>query len=113
MHFSDEKDSGSHDQNENTIVSDDNIEKHSSNECDGEESSEEDESSSDDRSLENKPLENHKASQCDISKGDCLHDQGQYECLYTCLYFNNALRGYMCKICEIYCGSKPCPSGGN
>ena len=66
MHFSDEKDSGSHDQNENTIVSDDNIEKHSSNECDGEESSEEDESSSDDRSLENKPLENHKASQCVI-----------------------------------------------
>ena len=51
--FSNEKDSGLHDQNESTIVSDDSIENHPSNECDAEESSEEDESSGDDRSLEN------------------------------------------------------------
>ena len=37
--------------NKNTIISDNNIEKHSSDECDGEENSIEDESSDDDRSL--------------------------------------------------------------
>ena len=49
----------------------------------------------------------------DISKDHRLHDEGQYECPYTWIYFNNALRGYMCKICEMYYSSKPCPSGGN
>ena len=78
----------------------------------GEESSEEDESSGDDRSLENKTLGNRMASQPDISKDHRLHDQGQYERLYTWLYFD-VLRGYICKICKIYYGSKSCPSGGN
>ena len=113
IHFSDEEDSGSHDQNENIIISDNNIENHSSDECDREESSEEDECSGDDRSLENKTLGNHMALQSDITKDHCLHDQGQYDCLYTWLYFNHALWGYMCRICERYYGSKPCPSGGN
>ena len=67
IHFSDEKDSGFLDQNEKTIVSHNNTEKHSSDECDGEESSEEDESAGDDESLENKTLGNHMASQSDIS----------------------------------------------
>ena len=113
IHFSDEKDNGSHEQNENTIVSDDNIENHSSDECDGEVSSEEDESSGDERSLESKTLGNRMTLRSDISKDHRLHDQGQYECPYTWMYFNNALRGYMCKICEMYYSSKPCPSGGN
>ena len=91
----------------------DNIENYSSDGCDSEESSEEDESSGNDESLENKTLGNHMASQSDISKDHHLHDQGQYECLYTWLYFNNDLRGYMCKICEMYYCSKPCPSGEN
>ena len=85
IHFSDEKDSGSHDQNENTIASDDNIENHPSNKCDSEESSEEDESSGDDRSLENKTLGNQMALQSDIRKDHHLHDQGQYERLYIWL----------------------------
>ena len=74
-----------------TIVSDNNIENHSSDECDREESSEEDECSGDYRSLENKTLGNHMALQSDITKDHCLHDQGQYDCLYTWLYFNHAL----------------------
>ena len=53
------------------------------------------------------------ASQSDISKDHRLRDQGQYERFYAWLYFNNALRGYMCKICGMYYGSKPCSSGGN
>ena len=40
-HFRDEKDTGSHDQNENTIALENNTENHSSHECDCEESSEE------------------------------------------------------------------------
>ena len=86
------KKSGSHYRNENTIVSDNNIENHSTDECVGEESSEEDERSGDDKSLKNKILRNHMTSQSDISKDHHLHDQGQYERLYTWLYFNNALR---------------------
>ena len=78
------------DQNENTIVSDDNIENHSSDECYDEESFEEDESSGDDRSLESKTLGNHMASQSNINKDHCLHDQDQYKSLYIWLYFNNA-----------------------
>ena len=66
IHFSDEKDSGFLDQNEKTIVSH-NTEKHSSDECDGEESSEEDEKAGDDRSLENKTFGNYMTSQFDIS----------------------------------------------
>ena len=51
------------------IISDDNIENHSSSEeCDSEESSEEDESSDDDGSLENKTLGNHMALLSDINK---------------------------------------------
>ena len=49
----------------------------------------------------------------DISKDHCLYGQDQYECLYTWLYFNNASQEYMCKICEMYYSSKPCPSVGN
>ena len=105
IHFSGKKDSGSHNQNENKILSDNNTSNHSSDKCDGEESSQEDESSCDDRSLENKTLGNHMASQSDISKDHRLRDQGQYERFYAWLYFNNALRGYMCEICEMYSGS--------
>ena len=76
IQFSDEKDSGLHDQNENRIVSDNNIKNHSSDECGGEESFEEDESSGDDRSLENNTLGSHMTSQSDISKNHCLHGQG-------------------------------------
>ena len=72
------KDSGSHDQNESTSISDNNIENHSSDECDGEGSSEEDESSGGDSSLENKTLGNHMTPQSGISKDHRLHDQGQY-----------------------------------
>ena len=59
-----------------TIVSDNNIKNHSSDECGGEESFEEDESSGDDRSLENNTLGSHMTSQSDISKNHCLHGQG-------------------------------------
>ena len=52
-------DSDYHDQNENTIISDNNIENSNEN-------SEEDESPDDDRSLENETLGNHMALQCDI-----------------------------------------------
>ena len=102
-----------HDQNDIIIASDNNIENHSFDKCHSKESSEEDETSGDDRCLENKTLGNHMTSQSDISKNHCIHDQGQYEHLYTWLYFNNGLRGYLCKICEMCSGSKPCPSGGN
>ena len=91
IHFIDEKDSDSHDQNENTIASYDNIEKHSSDECNGEESSEEDESSDDDWSFGNEKLGNHMVSHSYTNKGHRLHDQGQYKHLYTWLHFNNAL----------------------
>ena len=111
--FSDEKDSGTHDHDENTIESDNNIENHSSDECDSEESSEEDESSGDDGSLENKTLGNHMASLSDTNKDHRLHDQGQYECLYSWLYFNNALQGYRCKVCELYYSINPRLSDGN
>ena len=53
------------------------------------------------------------ALQSDISKDHCFNDQDQYECLYTWLYFTNALWGYMCKIWEMYCSNNSCPSCGN
>ena len=46
-----------------------------------------------DRSLKSKTLGNHMTLQSDISEDNCSHDQGQYECLYNWLYFNNALWG--------------------
>ena len=75
IYFSDEKDSGSHDQNKKAIASDDNIENHCSDKCDSEEISEEDESSGDDRSLENEIFGNHMVSQSDTRKGNRYHDQ--------------------------------------
>ena len=60
-----------------TVTLDNNVDKHSSGECGGEEHSEEDESLGDDRSLENKTLGNNMALQPDINKDHCLHDQGQ------------------------------------
>ena len=53
------------------------------------------------------------ASQSDITKDNCLHDQDQYECLHTWLYFSNPLQEYMCMICEMYYSDNPCPSSGN
>ena len=41
--------------------------------------------------LLNEILDNKMALQSDISEDHCFNDQGQYECLYTWLYFNNAL----------------------
>ena len=74
------KKTGSHDQSETSIVSDDNVENHSSDECESEESSEEDESSGDDWSFENKTLGNHIALSSDIKKDHCRYGQDQYEC---------------------------------
>ena len=113
IHFTDEKDSGSHGQDESTIVSDNIVEKYSSDEYDSQESSEEVKSSGDDGSFENETLGNHIASQSDISRDHCLHDQGQYEHHYASLHFNNPPRGYISKMCEMYYGSKTCPFGGN
>lgn len=113
IHFTDEKDSGSHDQDESTIVSDNIVEKYSSDECDSQESSEEVKSSGDDGSFENETLGNHIASQSDISRDHCLHDQDQYEHHYASLHFNNPPRGYISKMCEMYYGSKTCPFCGN
>ena len=56
INFIDEKNSDSHEKNENTIASQDNIEKHSSVEWNSEQSSEKDESSDNDRSFENETL---------------------------------------------------------
>lgn len=89
------------------------FEKYSSDECDSQESSEEVKSSGDDGSFENETLGNHIASQSDISRDHCLHDQGQYEHHYASLHFNNPPRGYISKMCEMYYGSKTCPFGGN
>ena len=111
-HFRDEKDTGSHDQNENTIALENNTENHSSHECDCEESSEEKVQVMIGL-LKKKTLGNHTALQPDTGKDNRLHNQGQYECLCTWLYFNHVLRGYMCKICEMYYGSKPCSPGRN
>ena len=47
-------------------------------------------------------LKNHMVLQSDISKDHGFHDQGQYERLYTSQYFDNALQGYIHKICEMY-----------
>ena len=42
-----------------------------------------------------------------------IYDQARYENLYPWLYYKHSSNGYMCKICDVYYGSSPCPSGGN
>ena len=36
----------------------------------------------------------------------------RYESLYSWLCYKQSEKGYMCKICDIYYGASPCPSGG-
>ena len=40
-----------------------------------------------------------------------IYDQSPYENMYSWLYY--IIHGYMCKICEIYYGSSPCPTNSN
>ena len=42
-----------------------------------------------------------------------IYDQSRYENMYSWLYYSQSLHGYMCKICEIYYGSSPCPTNSN
>ena len=48
-----------------------------------------------------------------IKKDHRLYDQARYESLYSWLYYKQSAKGYMCKICDVYYGVSPCPSGGN
>lgn len=42
-----------------------------------------------------------------------LYDQSKYENIYPWLYYNQAIHGYMCKICDVYYATTACPSGGD
>ena len=46
-----------------------------------------------------------------IMKDLRLYDETRYEKLYTCLYFSQALHGYMSKTCEVFYAKNPVPSG--
>lgn len=84
-------------------------------ECSREEISEEEESSEDESSEEDYSEEENTETpqEAGLKKDHRIHDQTQYERLYSWLYFNSNLRGYMCKVCEMIYGCEPCPSGRN
>ena len=42
-----------------------------------------------------------------------IYDQSPYENIYSWFYYSQSLHDYMCKICEIYYGSSPCPANSN
>lgn len=78
------------------------LKKHSPDKADDKGNFQENDFADNDRFLQKEKLGYHMVLQPDISKDHDFHDQGRYERLYTSLYFNNALQGYICKICEMY-----------
>ena len=48
-----------------------------------------------------------------IKDDHTIYDQSRYENMYSWLYYIQSLHDYMCKICEIYYGSLPCPKNSN
>ena len=51
------------------------------------------------------------ASKDDIQDDHCLYDQSRYKKMYDWLYYSQVAHGYMCKICEVFCGKSPVPTG--
>ena len=53
------------------------------------------------------------AKEKDIASDHRLYDQSKYERVYTWLYYNHTLNGYMCKVCDIFYTGTECPTGGD
>ena len=47
----------------------------------------------------------------DIQDDHRLYDQSRYEKMYDWLYYSQVAHGYMCKICEVFYGKPPVPTG--
>ena len=59
------------------------------------------------------PVSTGFASPGTIKDDHRIFDQSRYQNMYSWLYYCQSLHGCMCKICEIYYGSLPCPTNSN
>ena len=46
-----------------------------------------------------------------VKEDNRLYDEGKYERQYPWIYYNLGKYGYLCKICEVFYGDQPCPTG--
>ena len=46
-----------------------------------------------------------------VKKDNRLYDEAKYLRQYSWIYYNLEKYGYMCKICEVFYGDQPCPTG--
>ena len=51
------------------------------------------------------------ASKDDIQDDHHLHDESRYKKMYDWPYYSQVADGYMCKICEVFYGKSPVPTG--
>ena len=53
------------------------------------------------------------ANRREIASDHRFYDQTRYEALYSWLYYNHSLNGYMCKLCEVFCAGMSCSTGSH